>query len=264
MGRPRPSARPAALAGGGARTRRSRPGARALHRAPAAGHVVHPVVPAVVGHRLARPVPVQRSSPRPTARPAATGRSARRSCRTRPRLGRPARRRRSPGPRSGCPASPPAERSAAAAPRDRRDQRAQLIRDVASAAAVRSIHGSPKAAAVALVVHDVIPDEQRVPAGPLGRRRPPRHGLAHRRSRRSSDADIELAERAASRRALHLPRRAPLSRMAGELGVGSGLRQRRREGALHRVESLGALVCSARDEGALESCEEHAGVVLCG
>ena len=47
-------------------------------------------------------------------------------------------------------------------------------------------------------------------------------------------------------------------------GVGCGLRQRRGEEALHRVEWLGALVCSAQDKGALESCEEYGGIVLCG
>ena len=36
------------------------------------------------------------------------------------------------------------------------------------------------------------------------------------------------------------------------------------EEALHRVEWLGALVCSAQDKGALESREEYGGVVLCG
>jgi hypothetical protein len=47
-------------------------------------------------------------------------------------------------------------------------------------------------------------------------------------------------------------------------GVGCGLRQRRAEEALHGVEWLGALVCSAQDQGALESCEEYGGIVLCG
>ena len=46
--------------------------------------------------------------------------------------------------------------------------------------------------------------------------------------------------------------------------LGCGLRQRRGEEALHRVEWLGALVCSAQDKGALESCEEYGGIVLCG
>ena len=49
----------------------------------------------------------------------------------------------------------------------------------------------------------------------------------------------------------------------GSGGVGCGLRQRRGEEALHRVEWLGVLVCSAQDEGALESCKEYGGVVLC-
>jgi hypothetical protein len=53
-----------------------------------------------------------------------------------------------------------------------------------------------------------------------------------------------------------------LSRASG--GVGCELRQRRGEEALHRVEWLDALVCSAQDEGALESCEQYGGIVLCG
>jgi hypothetical protein len=47
-------------------------------------------------------------------------------------------------------------------------------------------------------------------------------------------------------------------------GVGRGLRQRRGEEALHRVEWLDALVCSTQDKGALESREEYGGIVLCG
>jgi hypothetical protein len=50
----------------------------------------------------------------------------------------------------------------------------------------------------------------------------------------------------------------------GSGGVGCGLRQRRGEEALHRVERLRALVCSAQDQGAFESCEEYGGIVLCG
>ena len=53
-----------------------------------------------------------------------------------------------------------------------------------------------------------------------------------------------------------------LSRASG--GVGCELRQRRGEEALHRVEWLGALVCPAQDEGALERCEQYGGIVLCG
>jgi len=47
-------------------------------------------------------------------------------------------------------------------------------------------------------------------------------------------------------------------------GVGRGLRQRRGEEALHRVEWLDALVCSTQNKGALESREEYGGIVLCG
>jgi hypothetical protein len=40
--------------------------------------------------------------------------------------------------------------------------------------------------------------------------------------------------------------------------------QRPGEEAAHRVEWLGALTCSAQDQSALESCEEHGGIVLRG
>src|SRR3954449_8176234 len=64
----------------------------------------------------------------------------------------------------------------------------------------------------------------------------------------------------------HLSRVAALASFASSPcrdGLGCGLRQRRGEEALHRVEWLGALVCSAQDEGALESCEQYGGIVLC-
>ena len=50
----------------------------------------------------------------------------------------------------------------------------------------------------------------------------------------------------------------------GSGGVGCGVRQRCGDEALHGVEWLGALVCSAQDEGAFESCEEYGGIVLSG
>ena len=61
-----------------------------------------------------------------------------------------------------------------------------LIRDVASAAAVSSIQGSPKLPLRRLAVDDVVPEEQPVPARLLGRRRPPSRPSGHRRSPRSS------------------------------------------------------------------------------
>jgi hypothetical protein len=57
---------------------------------------------------------------------------------------------------------------------------------------------------------------------------------------------------------------SPTTLWRGSGGVGCGLHQRGGEEALHRVEWLGALVGSAQDKGALESCEEYGGVVLCG
>jgi uncharacterized Fe-S cluster protein YjdI len=96
---------------------------------------------------------------------------------------------------------------------------------------------------------DIVRVVARCPTGALASS-PPRHGLIARARRPASN--------------LRLMGDWSNAGLSASGGVARGLRQRRGDEALHRVEWLGASVCSAQDEGALESCEEYGGIVLRG
>jgi hypothetical protein len=87
--------------------------------------------------------------------------------------------------------------------------------------------------------------------------------IAHRRRPERSRSRFCLSSGARKGYPVSCPAR--LTRLWREIGgVGPALGQPPGEEALHRVEWLGALVCSAQDKGALECREEYGGIVLCG